>query len=256
MTHYCPQITRLSQFLWHYMSDVFRYGLSVSEIGITKHLIYDIISFYNHLGVGLEAYAKPARDEKQRGADIDLFIQNSLGNYHHYMLQSKVMDFDGRYQDIRNFSPNAQFFRLIQAAQNENALPLYLLYNGNTSNSSQGDLNFGASIIHASVIRDIRTNQIGLSTVPRITFNQLFQAGMEPYQVLFCKGSNVLPKPPEKSKDEIFTGYPYKQITPIVAEQVDIVNDDSNYDVNEYNQYARFRLIVKYTKKDKYGRTV
>src|SRR5690554_3066452 len=135
MTKYCLITHCLSQRIWNYMSDVFSYKLKVSEIGITNHLIFEITKNHTGFGSACEVYCYHAKNEKQRGADVDLFIQNTDGTYQHYMLQAKVMDFRGYYNDISKWNPNAQFLTLIKKAKKEKALALYLLYNGLTSKS-------------------------------------------------------------------------------------------------------------------------
>jgi hypothetical protein len=226
MTCYCSQVNWLSKNLWEYLSDVFRYQLPAAEIGITNHFIYDITEFYSGFGILCEVYKLHAKHEKYRGADIDLFIQNPKGAYQHYMLQAKVMDYKGYYNDIPKWSSSAQFVTLVKAAKKENALSLYLLYNGLTRKSTLSNKNLGLSIIEANEIRKFRLNQRrnGYVHGQHSLFFDLLYHLMQPYSNLFCKGKNNIDLPPSKNYIEIFTEFPYIRIFPI-ANQIDEDND-------------------------------
>ncbi len=253
MTKYCPRIYDLSQGIWNYMTDVLSYKLKVAEIGMTNHLIFDIAKFYGGFGVGCEVYCYHAKYEKKRGADIDLFIQNADRSYQHYMLQAKVMDFRGYYNDISKWNPNAQFLTLIKTAKKEKALALYLLYNGLTSKSKLGSPNLGISIIEADEIKKFRSKQLRsgyLHGQNTLFFDLLFNK-MQPYENLFCKGIQDIKLPPSKEESEIYTGFPYQSIMKTAdIEEINIeekkIYDTEVLSIFEKSNLARVRIIVKY----------
>jgi hypothetical protein len=253
MTKYCPRITDLSIGIWHYMSNVFRYKLKVAEIGMTNHLIFDITNFYSGFHSGCEVFCYHAKNEKQRGADIDLYIQNANGRYQHYMIQAKVMDFRGYYNDIAKWNPNAQFLTLIKKAKKEKALALYLLYNGFTSKSRLCNPALGTAIIEANEIRKFRTSQRRtgyLHGQNSLYFDLLFNK-MQPYQNLFCKGIQDVKLPQSKAENEIYTGFPYTKIiensnNEDISDEESLEEDQQAIAIIEEMSLAPVRIIVKY----------
>jgi hypothetical protein len=257
MTLICNFIQLYETIVWNYLSDVFRYSLKSSELGITNDLVYRIVSFYGRFQPQYcEVYIFNERiHENRRGADIDLFIEdNGSGNFHFFMLQAKIMNYKGRYKDIRNWSPHAQFNTLINSASTEGAYPLYLLYNGKTGNSNIGNTNWGLSIVEASQIRNLRLSQSTSTRIPRVTFNQLHSRGMNPFNVLFCNlpSKYKLSSIPGKN---IYKGYPYVQInrTPdqnLSEKGEEESNEDKHIDVEglkiiKDKNLALFRIIIK-----------
>ncbi|HMQ70414.1 MAG TPA: hypothetical protein PKA90_15600 [Ignavibacteria bacterium] len=243
------------QYIWYYLSDVFRYGLKGSELGITNDLIYRIVSFYGGRSPSCEVYAFNENvHENIRGADIDLFIEdNGSGNYYFYMLQAKILNSRGRYLDIAPWSSRSQYGLLIRNARIENATPLYLLYNGYSDNSNLGSPLFGLSIINANIIRIIRVRQRVLITKPKLTFNQLHPHNMNPFHILFCETPIPYRVQNTISGRDIYRGYPYIRInTNNEPEPSNTENDEGNNDNNRNaisiinsNHLAPFRIIVQ-----------
>lgn len=243
MTTICSFIQMYETGLWTYLSDVFSYRLTSSELGITNDLIYKIVKFYNGRPRNCEVYAFSDKVyEYRRGADIDLFIEdNGSGNYYFYMLQAKTMDYRGRYLDIKPWSRRAQYYKIIRNAKIENALPLYLLYNGLTTNSNSGNSSFGLSIVPATSVKGFRLRQRPLPRIPSITFNDLHNLNMNPFHVLFCN-------PPERytlhgtiSRNNIYSIYPYRRITQDIEQK----STDSDLNLNEDNNISNARDNIR-----------
>jgi hypothetical protein len=197
--------------IWHYLTHVFRFRLKAAEIGITNDLIFRITSFYRRGPTSCEVYAfNDNINESKRGADIDLFIEDNIGSgsYHFFMLQAKIMDFNGKYKDIKRWSSYSQFNKLIRSANIEGAFPLYLFYNGSTPNSNVGNTNWGLSIVEANYIKIIRLSQRGMPRAPKITFNQI-HPNMRPFHVLFCNLPTGYELPKTIIGNDIYKGYPY-----------------------------------------------
>lgn len=258
MTTICNFIQFYESIIWHYLTDVFSYKLKGSELGITNDLIYRIVKFYNGRPLNCEVFAFNEKvNEKVRGADIDLFIEiNNSGNYYHFMLQAKIMNYTGRYYDIENWSIDSQYDRLIYHANIEKAFPLYLLYNGRTVNSNITNNNdLGLSIVNANEIRRIKIRQINLPITPRITFNQLINHGMRNFHVLFCDiPDEYIPTRTVKAT-EIFKGYPYIKIdqnndldTTVEFDNEDL-NDNNAINIIKDRHLAQYRIIINSTEK-------
>ena len=239
MVAYCQQSTSISIALWDYISQVYAFKLKVAEIGITNHLVFDIISFYSHNLQNCEVYVQHAKNENLSGADIDLFIQQKKGNYLFFKLQAKVMNNDGKYAGIAKWGPTAQYNKLIKSARKQKALPYYILYNGRSRNSIKGKARHGVSLVQAIRIKKYRLNQNRFGykrNEHRLTFDLLHGLGMKPYSWLFCGDFKPMGNH-YHSRDEIFTEYPYTN-----------VYDDNKVDLSdrqgEENDFAATRIIL------------
>lgn len=253
MTAICSHIKAYEKLIWNYLSDIFKYNLKSSEIGITNDVIYRIVKFYGGRPNGCEVYAFNAFKEIVRGADIDLFIKSSNGMYTYYKLQAKLMNYRGKYIEISKWGSNAQFHTLINSAGIESAYPLYLLYNGLTLNSRLGQSNkCGLTIIDARKIRDYRYDQHFLGknpTVKILTYDILHTLVMKPFHVLFCEDEYGFPMPAVKRESDIFKAFPYKRIdTSEIGREPEVVetdepNEDAIVIIKERN-LAPIRIII------------
>lgn len=245
---YCPHIKNLSKVIYDYCSRVFNYKLPVSEIGITNHLIYDMMEFYSGSSL-LDCYSIHAKNEHLRGADIDLFLSDGNGKYIHFMLQAKVMNYRGRYMDISKWNPIAQYRKLIKVANKEGAIPLYLLYNGDALNATLCTSTLGLSILDANQISDFRKNQHRTSYTHGLSslhFDCLHPLGIRPYSDLFCDNSDWILKATLKTEDDIYIGFPYVKLglteDDNLEEELEI---KENALVANKKKLGRFRIIVR-----------
>ncbi len=252
MTRICNEIIRYENAVWNYLTDVFRFELKAAELGFTNDLVFRITKFYNGRPQSCEVYIfNDNVNENIRGADIDLFIEDgNTGLYYFYMLQAKIMNWQGRFRDIKRWSRNAQYLTLLRAARIESAMPLYLFYNGKTLNSTLGRPEYGLSIIDAEEIRALRASQRSNPSAPMVTFNQLIPRGMLPFDSLFCYSdqppycdiqSNRIPY------EKIYRGYPYKKIN-ITNTDTGDVKTDTNNNISSDNQNEKYisrnRIII------------
>jgi hypothetical protein len=174
------------------------------------------------------------------------------------MIQAKVMDYRGYYNDIKKWSPNSQFKTLIDKAKKEKAIALYLLYNGFTSKSKFGNDLFGTSIIEANEIQKIRRKQKlnGYNHGENSLYFDMLYSKMQPYQNLFCKGIQNVKLPQRKTEIEIYTGFPYSQVLESknidkIIDNVHINNNSQEFSIIEELNLAPIRIIVKYDTKEK-----
>jgi hypothetical protein len=255
MTPLCKPIESLSGRLWHYLSDVFAYKLRAAEIGITYHLVYFITSFYKGRRYGLEVYMLNAKNEKHRGADIDLFIQMPNGRYRHYMLQSKVSSANGTFLDIKAWDKNAQYRVLLNRARKEGATAYYLLYSGLTRFSSSGNKSYGFSCVHANEIQTLKKDYYfgKPGSTATIKFDTLWARGrLFPFHRLFCVTPSRFFHSARMEHDgkSIYRGYPYEKIELMRDSKLmendptSLFADDAESDLSERADLARFRIIV------------
>lgn len=259
MTAICLEINYYEEAVWRYLSNVFQYRLKASELGFTDDLIYRITDFYGGRPENCEVYSfNDNVFEATRGADIDLFIEeNGTGYYHFYMLQAKMMNYEGKYKDIKRWTPNAQYYKLINRARIEGAFPLYLLYNGNTANSNIGNTHWGLSIVEATQVGGLRFGQRVLAQAPIITFNELHPLNMKPFHVLFCDSTIGYDLPETIDGTTIYNGFPYINVfLPAPDNQPEEKYPEEDWDklalniIKERN-LGKFRLIINTEKEQK-----
>ncbi len=252
----CNLVKLYSKVLWSYISDVYSFqNMRVSEIGITNDLIYRFLQYYRNYPGFCDVYINHSYDEKTRGADIDLLIFNSVGVGSRYYIQSKVMNFEGKFKDIKKWNPmnTPQFQKLINWSSNPGhaGTPLYLLYSGMTINSNLGNSNNGLSIIDANIIRNFRYNQFYKNTHPTtssLTFNILYNLGIDPFHVLFCSDDDNLRKSKysnEKSYSlgDIEIAPPYSRLmSDEVATEESQFSSDSK---TKYSEFPFYKIIIK-----------
>lgn len=217
---HCNNIRQFSIAVYHFMTEIFSYRLTFSEIGLTDHFLLDLarysrISKHNNL----EIYKMPWTVESVYGNDIDLFIQNNLGTFNWYALQAKVMSFNGAFKDLK-YKPSSKFQQWDKLLSHETTFgskTYYLLYCGkflSTPNtlttrndciglSSMHEL--GLSIVETQVVKSIRTT---INQSQQFYFKYVFPTKIDSIRKLFCCTS-ALPETTKKfQKWEIDTsGY-------------------------------------------------
>ena len=247
MTRICDYIKDQEIKVWLYLSRVFSYQLRASELGFTNDLVFKIIDFYEHSYGKCEVLTKHSDDEVKRGADIELCIFNGV-DFDCFLIQSKIMKFNGIYTDIRKFDPqnrqDNQYQKLIRTAKDEDKFPLYLLYNGDSINSCHGwhcansrythSFKLGYTIIGAKTIRKNRVKKFYQNPArdSRIR-NKDICCEMNPLHYLFCPGFKTgYDLPPGKTYQEIYKDYPYRKvfgsINPRRNSNVNNLQNDSN----------------------------
>lgn len=219
MTH-CNEIRHFSSAVFHFLTEVFSYGISFSELGLTDHLILHIARTSRIAGLqDVEIYKVGWNIESVYGNDLDLFIQNSSGNFNWYALQAKVMSANGVYSDLKQKNQPIQQWQKLQTHESLfGSKAFYLLYNGQFSQTinnitlTRSDCigipplsELGLGIVEADDIANLRT---GMTPSHPISFNQVCPDYIDSLRKLFCCINNLPPTKRQFSKDEIKTdGY-------------------------------------------------
>lgn len=219
MTH-CNQIRRFSKAVFNFLTEVFDSGLSFSELGLTDHLVLDIVRHSNLTGLqDVEIYKVGWNIESVYGNDLDLFIQNSSGLYDYYALQAKVLSSNGAYKDLKE-KPiqvnNQQWDKLLDHETTFGSKSYYLLYNGKYDNTNftltRKDCigiptidELGLGIVETKTIKSIRSTMTPYSN---LYFNHLCPDHMDSIRKLFCCPSNLSKSKKQFDRKEIVTdGY-------------------------------------------------
>ncbi len=78
----CNFIDNESKFIFTLLTDVFKYNLTYSEIGLTDLLIYKLTNSINDNSLkNIDIFKLPSNIKSVFGNDIDIFIQNSYNTY-------------------------------------------------------------------------------------------------------------------------------------------------------------------------------
>ena len=252
MTH-CNNIRRFSEAVYEFLTEVFDYRLSFSEIGLTDHLLLELA---RHSRItrdrSIEIYKMPWTVESIYGNDIDLFIQNSAGTYNWYALQAKVMSFNGAFKDLK-FNTRAttqQWDKLLLHETKFGSKTYYLLYCGKSLRPPT-DLpvrtdcigvppieELGLGIVETNVIQRIRTVDINHSQL--FYFRHVFPNEIDSIRKLFCCSGNLTPTTKQFKKVDIETrGY---QKIYFMDDNVTKIDNDVNIELNDGN--APIRIII------------
>lgn len=252
----CKNIQLLSISVYHYLSDVYKYRLSFSELGLTDHFILNLAQ-YSHLtgNSNVEIYKMPWTVESIYGNDIDLFIQNKSGTYTWYALQAKVMAFNGAFKDLK-YNRKAilqQWDKLLLHETIFGSKSYYLLYSGKSQNPPKGMPNrsdckgipsideLGLGIVETSEIKNIRTKT--LSQSQQFFFKNIFPLHIDSIRKLFCCSDSLHITTKQFKRDEIDTsGYKkiyFKENNKIFSKNDEIVK------YNFEKGLAPIRLIIK-----------
>lgn len=219
MTH-CNEIRNFSSDVFHFLTEVFSYGLSFSELGLTDHLTMHITRTSRMAGLqDIEIYKVGWNIESVYGNDLDLFVQNSSGNFNWYALQAKVMSASGEYSDLKQKNaPIQQWQKLKTHESTFGSKAFYLLYNGQFCNTiknitlTRSDCigippldELGLGIVEVDDITNLR---VGMMPSHPIRFNQVCPDYIDSIRKLFCCINSLPPTKKQFSRDEIKTdGY-------------------------------------------------
>ncbi len=196
---YCNDVRRYSRSQYRLLTRYFNFRLSVSELGRTDRFLLFLAECEHRHGLGLvQIFKASPRRESIWGNDIDLFIQNPLGTFDWYILQAKVMSFNGAYRDlkVRPDAARQQWDRLLDHEQSFGSKAFYLLYNGRSQRPPVGRAvradcmgvpstsELGLGIVEANVVAAIRTNV--LTPWQMFYFHHVFPDHIDSIRKLFC----------------------------------------------------------------------
>lgn len=250
----CDDIKYFSERVYNFLTKVFAYRLSFSEVGLTDHLILNIVDYSNFSGqIDVEVYKTTWKTESIYGNDIDLFIQNNSGNYNWYALQAKVMSHNSAYKDLKNERNvvQQQWDKLLDHERVYGSKTYYLLYNGKplsratTLTPTRQDClgipsiqELGLGIVETNIIKNLRTNL--LTPYALLYFSHVFPKHIDSIRKLFCCVNSLPATTKQFRKDEIEIDS-YERI---------YFNDNNRKDEPENEQFslkegfAPIRLII------------
>lgn len=232
----CDYSSYLSQRVYRHLSDVFRYELSFSELGMTDHFILDLVRFtHRRSPATIKVYKTSWPVETAFGNDIDLFVGDGTGQYDWYALQAKVMSHEGEFNDLKVKVKGElhQWHKLLLHERLFGSQAFYLLYVGKsktnfpptrpTKQDCHGVVapigDYGLSLVKALDI---------YKTVTRTTpmkFSDVFPDLVEPLRSIFCCPRPLPPTAKKYSEAEIFSPA-YRQV--YARERRDASSQDYN----------------------------
>lgn len=217
----CDYSSYLSQRVYRHLSDVFRLGLSFSELGMTDHFILDLARFSHQTrSATIKVYKTSWPVETVFGNDIDLFVGDGTGQYDWYALQAKVMSHEGDFNDLK-IKVKGEFHQWLKLLLHERLFgsqAFYLLYVGKsktnvpTTKPTSKDCHGVAPIgdYGLSLVKALDIHKTVTRTTP-MKFSEVFPDLVEPLRSIFCC-PRPLPLTAKKyTADEIVTPA-YRQV--------------------------------------------
>ncbi len=202
----CNNIRCFSTDVFHFLTEVFSHKLTFSEIGLTDHLILNLVRYCKMTGDNtITIYKTSWKYESKYGNDIDLFVENNSGKFNWYALQAKVMSYNGAFRDLKfdKTKPHQQWEKLLLHERSFGSKTYYLLYSGKSkikfpiTNPKRLDCigiplieELGLGIVDTQVIYDIRKTKIRSSQM--FYFKYIFPDYIDSFRKLFC--CSELPK--------------------------------------------------------------
>lgn len=252
MSH-CNNIRRFSRAVFSHLSKVFSYKLSFSEIGLTDHLLLNIVEYSAVTNdQTVEIYKLPWSVESVYGNDIDLFIQNREGSYNWYALQAKVMSYNGAFKDLKYNRSEAfqQWDKLLRHESVFGSKTFYLLYSGNFHRAphiqpTRRDClgmprinELGLGIVETHIVDHIRTNV--LRHYQMFYFEHVFPDYLDSLRKLFCCSSHLPPEGKTFKREEIET-VGYRQVY-ADSKEFDEDRDSQRYEIPD--GAAAIRMVI------------
>ena len=217
----CDYSSYLSQRVYRHLSDVFRYELSFSELGMTDHFILDLARFTHRSGsASVRVYKTSWPVETAFGNDIDLFVGDGTGDYYWYALQAKVMSHEGEFNDLKVKVKGElhQWHKLLLHERLFGSQAFYLLYVGKSKTNfpstrpTKEDCHGVAPIgdYGLSLVKALDIHKTVTRTTP-MKFSDVFPDLVEPIRSIFCCPRPLPPTAKKYSAAEIYTPA-YRQV--------------------------------------------
>lgn len=252
MSH-CNNINHFSRMIFYHLSKVFSHRLSFSEVGLTDHLLLNIVEYSaitNDRSVKI--YKLPWTVESLYGNDIDIFVQNREGTYNWYALQAKVMSYNGAFKDLKYNKDEVfqQWDKLLRHESVYGSKTFYLLYSGNSLRAPYiqpsrsdclgvPDINeLGLGIVETRIVADIRMNILRHSQM--FYFEQVFPDHLDSLRKLFCCLPHLPPEGRTFKREEIET-FGYREVY-ADSKDFDEDRDSQRYEIPD--GAAAIRMVI------------
>lgn len=179
-----------------------RFFLKIHEATITQNLVYELILLKEQMGLSYRIFE--ATEEFRNGNDLEILVRTSTGNYFPFAVQAKII-YHNTIKGQRDLS-NGTYFQLphevrgvpqinllLDYAEDNKMVPLYLLYNYVQSSLPLGNLcgiefnlsQYGCSILHAQTL--LIDSFMQASKLRRnINFTELHPFFAYPWFILTC----------------------------------------------------------------------
>jgi len=217
----CDYSSYLSQRVYRHLSEVFSFGLSFSELGMTDHFILDMVRFSSRVSPAtIKVYKTSWPVETAFGNDIDLFVGDGTGQYDWYALQAKVMSHEGEFNDLKVKVKGElhQWHKLLLHERLFGSQAFYLLYVGKSKTNipstrpTKEDCHGVAPIgdYGLSLVKALDIHKTVTRTTP-MKFSEVFPDHVEPLRSIFCCPRPLPPTARKYSENEIFSPA-YRQV--------------------------------------------
>jgi len=251
----CDFTRFLSIRIHEFLTDVFKYNLGFSELGMTDHIMYEFAKYSKSSGTNdIEIFKTNWKIESIYGNDLDLFVEQKNGKYLWFALQAKIMSPNSAFKDLKSnpISLIHQWDKLLSHESTFGSKSYYLLYSGYPRKNKISSLpirtdcigipnreEYGLSIVETTEVKTIRNTII--NTYQQFFYKYVYPKKTDSFRKLICcpvKTSGMK----EYERADIDTSNYYK-----IDTSGEIENDDKldEQDTKGKNVNAKYRMIIK-----------
>lgn len=258
----CKLFEKIATDIWQHVIRNHRTGNQAREIGLTSDIVSEIednrLAFPN-IGV----WALEARNERENGNDMDIFVESSPGRFIWWALQAKVLNLDGTYHDIAVLRSGGeyQWTKLNQLSINAGCVVRYLLYNGlATFHYNSYDIcnrNFHEDQYGCSLVKIDDVERIALAG--RASFHDFHPNLAQPWRIITCclfdtkkESANFFSATQVREAVKI---YPHSSsntdILNAISDSQQLMNNFTDNAINEFSESAEhkpaYRIVIRST---------
>ena len=161
----CQLFQYIAENVWDEIVNNHPFGNRLHEEGLTRQTVIGRIQRYTRDRNLFQVFAQKARDEVNRGADLEIFIQKDYSSFYRILLQAKLVEEEGYFDNLdrqAGSTGNRQYDQLINYGNTINCPTFYLIYNGiagfqgsfSDCYGSHNEKQFGCAIIDSTVIKN------------------------------------------------------------------------------------------------------
>lgn len=255
----CDFIDNKSKDIFNFLTDVFHYKLTYSELGLTDLLVYELTKFIKTNSINNIDLLRITSDiECVFGNDLDIFIENYSKTYNWFVFQAKVLGPNGAYNDLKPKKKNPQQWEKLKLHETVfGSKAYYLLYSGqpkiktkqisgqSIKSDCKGNFNFdniGLGMVAADKILKIRSSK---RNSQNLYLNELFPNEMECLRNIICCGSKFK-NVKTYNKSEILSPELYTKIllSDFKDEHKNQIKNDNYFDDLLSYGASRTRIII------------
>jgi len=194
----CKLFEGIASKVWNDINHHHKVKIDMPEIGITSHIIADILTYRINFEKNLDVYTNKAYDENTYGGDIDVFVETDPNRYRWFALQAKALKHNKKYDTIRYNGKSRQQWESLRILENMTGCKAYyLLYNGmytkhslklNTDSCYRmfADEQFGCSLVKLNKVEEVANKKNPNGNYKTPSYDDFHPYNAQPWRTLVC----------------------------------------------------------------------